>query len=109
MIDSKKRYHIIVVCDWKRNYHYRRVFKPMPETEGNELSVDELKDVSGGGMGLDRLGSNKIKGDGGLGGLGNRTDSVVGKSRRSVAEWRTIKEELRTLAENLLRQRKGLG
>ena len=62
MIDSKKRYHIIVVCDWKRNYHYRRVFKPMPEAEGNELSVDELKDVSGGLKG-DHIMQHQLKGD----------------------------------------------
>ena len=30
-------------------------------TENNELSMDELKDVAGGGMGLDRLGTQKAK------------------------------------------------
>ncbi len=29
----------------------------MPESKDNELSLDELKDVSGAGMGLDRLGT----------------------------------------------------
>ena len=29
-----------------------------------ELSMDELKDVAGGGMGLDRLGTQKVKGVG---------------------------------------------
>ena len=32
-------------------------------TENNELSMDELKDVAGGGMGLDRLGTQKGKGE----------------------------------------------
>ena len=35
-----------------------------------ELSMDELKDVAGGGMGLDRLGTQKVKGVG-------PTDDVV--------------------------------
>ena len=39
-------------------------------TENNELSMDELKDVAGGGMGLDRLGTQKVKGVG-------PTDDVV--------------------------------
>ena len=35
----------------------------MPEKDTDkELSMDELKDASGGGMGLDRLGSNNFKG-----------------------------------------------
>ena len=59
----------------------------MPETEGNELSVDELKDVSGGLKGDhimqhqlkgDRVSPNQLRGDElrptkldeGLGGLG---------------------------------------
>ena len=64
----------------------------MPETEGNELSMDELKDVSGGLKGDDRgtygvcnggnrVSPNQLKGDMGLGGLGKRKDSVVRKSR----------------------------
>ena len=31
-------------------------------TDNKELSMDELKDVAGGGMGLDRLGTQKGKG-----------------------------------------------
>ena len=31
-------------------------------TDNKELSMDELKDVAGGGMGLDRLGTQKAKG-----------------------------------------------
>ena len=31
-------------------------------TDDKELSMDELKDVSGGGMGLDRLGTQKTTG-----------------------------------------------
>ena len=31
-------------------------------TDNKELSMDELKDVAGGGMGLDRLGTQKTKG-----------------------------------------------
>ena len=37
---------------------------PMSDnTNDKELSMDELKDVSGGGMSLDRLGTNNVKGD----------------------------------------------
>ena len=32
------------------------------KTDDKELSMDELKDVSGGGMGLDRLGTQKTTG-----------------------------------------------
>ena len=41
----------------------------MPESDNSELSMDELKDVSGAGMGLDRLGTQykgkktNLKGD----------------------------------------------
>ena len=31
-------------------------------TDNNELSMDELKDVAGGGMSLDRLGTHNFKG-----------------------------------------------
>ena len=54
----------------------------MPESKDNELSLDELKDVSGAGMGLDRLGSNKIKGDGGLGGLGCNAGERGGRLKK---------------------------
>ena len=55
----------------------------MPETEDNELSMDELKDVSGGGLGLDRLGTQvkgkKVQNAGGFG----LTDSK-GEKRNEV-------------------------
>ena len=38
----------------------------MPESKDNELSMDELKDVNGAGMGLDRLGT-QFKGKKGAG------------------------------------------
>ena len=43
----------------------------MPESKSNELSMDELKDVNGAGMGLDRLGT-QFKGKKGAGLKGDR-------------------------------------
>ena len=53
----------------------------MPDSDNSELSMDELKDVSGAGMGLDRLGT-QFKGKKGLANLkGDRVHPGVAQSK----------------------------